>query len=167
MSIAQALLPEFDHETAVTRTLLERVPDDKAGWTPHPKSMTLGRLAIHLAMLPDWTALTLRGDELDLAPGGQPAFLPPDWQSTAHTLEVFTDAVAKARGVIVATTDLEMGKPWTLKKAGEKLFTMPRGAVLRSFVFNHSVHHRAQLGVYLRLLDVPVPPVYGPTADTR
>jgi uncharacterized damage-inducible protein DinB len=167
MSIAQSLLPEFDHETAVTRTLLERVPDEKAGWSPHPKSMTIGGLAIHLAKLPDWTALILRQDSLDIAPGGQPAFPPPDWQSAAETLRIFTESVAKARAVIGATGDLEMAKPWTLIKAGEKLFTMPRGAVLRSFVFNHSVHHRAQLGVYLRLLDIPVPPVYGPTADTR
>jgi len=167
MSIAQSLLPEFDHETAVTRTLLERVPDDKAGWAPHPRSMALGRLAMHLATLPDWTARTLREDQFDVAPDGKPAFATPDFQSTAQTLEIFTQSVARARGVIAATADLEMGKPWTMKRAGEKMFTMPRGAVLRSLVFNHSIHHRAQLGVYLRLLDIPVPPSYGPTADTR
>lgn len=167
MSIALSLLPEFDHETAVTRTLLERVPDDKAGWAPHPRSMTLGRLAIHLASIPNWVVPTLRDDELDLAPIGKPAWLPPEWQSAAHALDVFAASIAKARAALVATADLEMGTLWTLKKGGEKMFTMPRGAVLRSFVFNHSIHHRAQLGVYLRLLDIPVPSMYGPTADTK
>jgi uncharacterized damage-inducible protein DinB len=167
MSIAQSLLPEFDHETAVTRTLLERVPDARADWAPHAKSMTLGRLAIHLASLPSWVAPTLRDSAIDLAPEGKPAWLPPTWQSTAHALQVFAEATTKARAAIAVATDLEMAQPWTLKKAGETMFTMPRAAVLRSFVFNHSVHHRAQLGVYLRLLDVAVPSMYGPTADTQ
>jgi uncharacterized damage-inducible protein DinB len=166
MSIASALLPEFDHETAVTRTLLERVPDDKADWAPHPKSMTLGRLAIHIASIPNWVVPTLRDSAMDLAPPGQPPYQPPSWQSTAHALETFAGSIAKARAAIAAASDLEMAQPWTLKKGGETMFTMPRAAVLRSFVFNHSVHHRAQLGVYLRLLDIPVPSMYGPTADT-
>ena len=141
MSIAQALLPEFDHEAAVTRTVLERVPEAQAGWKPHVRSMTLGELAMHLASIPAWGVLTLREPFFDLSPPGAPPYTPPAWQSLAQ--------------------------PWTLKKGGVKVFTAPRGSVLRSFVLNHSVHHRAQLGLYLRMLDVPVPAMYGPTADTR
>jgi uncharacterized damage-inducible protein DinB len=166
MSLAQALLPEFDHEAAVTRTVLERVPEARADWKPHPKSMSLGQLAIHLASIPMWAVFTLRQPELDLAPPDGPAFPPPAWESLAATLAAYDEKVVKARAAIVATTDLEMSQPWTLKKGGAKIFTAPRAGVLRSFVLNHSVHHRAQLGVYLRLLDVPVPAMYGPTADT-
>jgi uncharacterized damage-inducible protein DinB len=156
--MAQALLPEFDHEAAVTRTVLERVPEGQVGWRPHPKSMTLGELAMHLAWIPTWAGL---------APPGEPPFTPPIWQSLALTLAMFDEKIAKARIALVATTDLELAQLWTLKKGGAKVLTAPRGSVLRSFVLNHSVHHRAQLGVYLRMLDVPVPAMYGPTADTR
>jgi uncharacterized damage-inducible protein DinB len=166
-SIAQALLPEFDHEAAVTRTVLERVPEAQAGWRPHPKSMTLGELAIHLASIPAWGVLTLRERQFDLSPPGAPAYTPPAWQSLAQTLAVFDEKIGKTRAALVAVTDLELAQPWTLKKGGDKVFTAPRGSVLRSFVLNHSVHHRAQLGLYLRMLDVPVPAMYGPTADTR
>ena len=166
MSIAQTLLPEFDHEAAVTRTVLERVPEAHADWRPHPKSMALGQLAIHIAAIPGWGIVTLRDRELDLAPpGGGPR--PAQWESLAATLALFDAQIARARAALVATTDLELAQPWTLKKAGEKVFTAPRASVLRSFVLNHAVHHRAQLGVYLRLLDVPVPAMYGPTADTE
>jgi uncharacterized damage-inducible protein DinB len=167
MSMAQALLPEFDHEAAVTRTVLERVPEGQVGWRPHPKSMTLGELAMHLAWIPTWAGLALREPAFDLAPPGEPPFTPPIWQSLALTLAMFDEKIAKARIALVATTDLELAQLWTLKKGGAKVLTAPRGSVLRSFVLNHSVHHRAQLGVYLRMLDVPVPAMYGPTADTR
>lgn len=166
MSIAQALLPEFDHESAVTRTLLERVPEDRVDWKPHPKSMSLGQLVIHIASIPGWGTLTLRQPEFDLAPPGEPKYVPPSWESRAALLEMFDGKTAKARAAIAATTDLELQQPWTLKMGGEKIFTSPRGAVLRSFVLSHGIHHRAQLGVYLRMLDVPVPAMYGPTADT-
>ena len=165
--MAQALLPEFDHEAAVTRTVLERVPEAQAGWRPHRKSMTLGELATHLASIPAWAYLTLREPSLDLAPPGGAAVTAPAWQSLAQTLAMFDDEVARARAALVAITDLELAQPWTLKKGGAKVLTAPRGSVLRSFVLNHSVHHRAQLGVYLRMLDVPVPAMYGPTADTK
>ncbi len=165
--MALSLLPEFDHEAAVTRTVLERVPEAQAAWQPHPKSMTLGQLAMHIASIPAWGVLTLREPSFDLAPPGEPPFVPPVWQSLAQTLAVFDEKIGKARAALVAVSDLELAQPWTLLKGGEKIFTAPRGSVLRSFVLNHSVHHRAQLGVYLRMLDVPVPAMYGPTADTK
>jgi len=167
MSLAQALLPEFDHEAAVTRTVLERVPEPRADWRPHPKSMTLGELAMHLASIPAWAVLTLREPFFDLSPPGAPPYSPPVWVSLAQTLAVFDERVVKARAALVATTDLELAQPWTLKKGGAKILTAPRASVLRSFVLNHGIHHRAQLGLYLRMLDVPVPAMYGPTADTR
>jgi len=165
--MAQALLPEFDHEAAVTRTVLERVPEAQVEWKPHPKSMTLGQLAMHLAAIPAWGVLTLREPSFDLSPPGEPPFTPPSWESLATTLAIFDEKIGKARAALVAVTDLELAQPWTLLKGGDKVFTAPRGSVLRSFVLNHGVHHRAQLGVYLRMLDVPVPAMYGPTADTR
>lgn len=165
--MAQALLPEYDHESAVTRTVLEAVPEAQAGWRPHPKSRTLGELAIHLASIPAWAYLTLRERGFDLAPPGEQPYIPPAWESLAQTLGLFDDRTAKGRAALLATSDLELTQPWTLKKGGAKVFTAPRLSALRSFVLNHSVHHRAQLGVYLRLLDVPVPAMYGPTADTR
>ena len=122
---------------------------------------------IDLASIPAWGVLTLREPSFDLSPPGAPPYTTPAWQSLAHTLAVFDEKIAKARAALVAVTDLELAQPWTLKKGGEKVFTAPRGSVLRSFVLNHSVHHRAQLGVYLRMLDVPVPAMYGPTADTK
>jgi uncharacterized damage-inducible protein DinB len=166
MSLAQALLAEFDHESAVTRTVLERVPEDRAAWKPHRKSMSLGELALHIASIPGWGSLTLREPEFDLAPPGAPRYTPPAWASLAATLATFDEKTAKARAALAAITDLELQQPWTLKKGGETVFTSPRGAALRSFVLSHAIHHRAQLGVYLRMLDVPVPAMYGPTADT-
>ncbi len=165
--MAQALLPEFDHEAAVTRTVMERVPEAHVEWRPHPKSMTLGELTMHLAWIPAWAIFTLREPSLDLAPPGGAPVTAPAWQSLAGTLAMFDDKVARARAALAAISDLELAQPWTLKKGGAKVLTAPRASVLRSFVLNHSVHHRAQLGVYLRMLDVPVPAMYGPTADTR
>ena len=166
MSVAQALLAEFDHESAVTRTVLERVPDDKAAWRPHPRARALGDLAIHVASIPGWGVLTLRDAEFDLAPPGAPPDVPPVWSSLAATLAMFDEKTAKARAALAAATDLELHQPWTLKKAGDRILTAPRGASLRAFVLSHAIHHRAQLALYLRMLDVPVPAMYGPTADT-
>jgi len=161
MSIADSLLPEFDHEMAVTRKVLERVPEDKFEWTPHPKSMSMVALATHVATIPSWGLPTLTETELDL--GGQN-------QNTAATsradlLSRFDRNVAGTRAALVGKTDAEMMTIWSLKNNGQKLFTMPRASVWRGFVLNHLVHHRAQLGVYLRLNDVPVPAMYGPSAD--
>ena len=166
MPIAQALLPEFDQEMASTRKTLERVPDDKWDYKPHEKSGALGWLAWHLSHLPEWTVYTLKQDALDLAPaGGRPDFALP--KNRKEVLEAFDRNVAEARKAIQATSDEEFMKPWTLLKGGQKLMTLPKIAVMRSFVMNHLIHHRAQLGVYLRLNDIPVPSIYGPSADER
>ena len=164
MSIAQTILPEFDHETANTRKILERVPEEHVAWKPHAKSYSLGDLALHLANLPVWVPITLKQSELDIDPsgGGPPKRV---WESRAALLKTFDENVAAARGVIAETSDAEMMKPWTFKKAGKVQFTQPKVAVLRSFVMSHSIHHRGQLTVYLRLKDVPLPFLYGPTAD--
>ncbi|HWR35175.1 MAG TPA: DinB family protein [Clostridia bacterium] len=165
MAINQGLLAEFDHEALGTRTTLERVPEDKFGWKPHPKSPTMGWLASHVANLPSWTAMTLEQDSVDIAPAGPERPRSPEAKSRAELLESFDQNVAKAREVLARTADEAMMKPWSLLKGGETIFTQPRIAVLRGFVFNHLIHHRAQLTVYLRLNDIPVPALYGPSAD--
>ena len=165
MNISQSLLPEFDQEVANTRKSLERVPEGKDDFRPHPKSMTLARLAGHLAEIPTWGVSTLAGDELDMNPPGGAATTAYVMTSRAEALATFDSHVAKARALLVDATDDAMMRPWTLKSGGKTLFSMPKVAVLRSFVLNHLVHHRAQLGVYLRMNDVPVPSIYGPSAD--
>ncbi len=167
MSIAQSMLPEFDHEIATTRTLLERVPGDKAAWKPHPKSTALGRLSMHIAELPQWVAATLRQTEIDVNPVEGPGFVSTPFESTPAMLAAFDANAKAARAVLETTPDADFFVPWSLKDAGKVTFTMPRVAVLRSFVMNHIVHHRGQLSVYLRLNDVPLPNIYGPTADTK
>lgn len=162
MSIAQSLLPEFDHEFATLRKTLERVPEGKGDFAPHPKSMPMGRLAGHLAELGGWVNSTLEADELDFGKMDYKPFIPG---STAELVAKLDATVAKARAVLAATSDADMMKPWTLRSGEQVYFTMPKVAVLRSFVMNHMIHHRAQLGVYLRLNDVPVPSTYGPSAD--
>jgi len=167
MAIAESMLPEFDHETAATRSLLERVPDAKALWKPHPKSMTLGELAMHVAYIASWTPATLKQSEFDTNPPGEQITMTPPYESTASMLAVYDEGVKAARATLAATTDGEMMVPWALKNAGKTIFTMPRAGVFRSFIMNHVIHHRGQLSVYLRLCDVPLPSIYGPTADTR
>ncbi|HWA58960.1 MAG TPA: DinB family protein [Gemmatimonadales bacterium] len=166
MSLAQSLLAELDHEMAGTRRELERVPEDRLAWKPHAKSMTLGRLASHLAELPSWGAMTVRTTELDISPPGSTATR-ATFSSRAEILAHFDKCLADARAAIGATPDAEFMVPWTMLKAGQTVFSLPRIAVLRSMVLNHNVHHRAQLGVYLRLLDIPLPSLYGPSADER
>jgi uncharacterized damage-inducible protein DinB len=165
MAMAQALLPEFDHEMALTRTVLERIPEAKAAFRPHPKSWTLGELGLHLANLPVWAVHTLSGSSFDLAPPGGTAPASPRFESAAASLALFDRNVATARSLLVAATDAELGAMWSLQRAGTPVFTLPRAAVLRSMVLSHMIHHRGQATVYLRLCDVPVPPIYGPTAD--
>jgi uncharacterized damage-inducible protein DinB len=165
MPIKDALLPEFDHEMASTRKTLERVPEDKFGWKPHEKSMTMGRLAGHVAELPGWTVQTLKQDSLDIAPISGPPFQPKIATSRADLLAFFDKSVADGRAALASTSDEEMMKPWSLLAGGKTMMTMPKVAVLRTFVLSHGIHHRAQLGVYLRLNDVAVPSVYGPSAD--
>jgi uncharacterized damage-inducible protein DinB len=165
MTVGESLLPEFDHEMKSTRATLERVPEDKFGWKPHPKSMPLGNLAIHLARLPTWAVDTVERDSLDLSPPGGAPSHPPQPNTVEEILALFDKNASAARSAIAGASDEHLFKPWSLLKGGETLLTFPRVAVLRSFVMNHSIHHRAQLGVYLRLNDVPVPALYGPSAD--
>lgn len=161
MPLVDALLPEFDREMTTTRTVLERVPEDKFEWKPHVKSFSLGVLATHVATLPTWGAETLNRIEIDVSGSQVPTALP----SKADLLAAFDQNVATARAALVGKTDAELMATWSLKRGGKTLFSMPKSVVLRSFVLSHLIHHRGQLTVYLRLLDVPVPSVYGPSAD--
>jgi uncharacterized damage-inducible protein DinB len=165
MSIAEGLLPEFDQEMAGTRKTLERIPMDKPDWKPHEKSSAMGPLAIHVATLPGWVAETIDKDALDLAPVDGPPPEMPKAGSQKELLALFDDNSAKARAAIAKAADEHLLKPWSLLMGGKPLFTLPRIAVLRTFVMNHLIHHRAQLGVYLRLNGLPVPALYGPSAD--
>lgn len=165
MTLSESLLPEFDHEMANTRKSLERVPEAKFDWKPHQKSGTLGWLASHLAVLPSWATITIEQDSLDIAPPGGPPYEMPVATSRQTALEMFDTNVAAARAAIAGASDEHLLKAWSLLSGGNTVFTLPRIAVLRSFIMNHNIHHRAQLGVYLRLNDVPVPAIYGPSAD--
>lgn len=165
MGLSEALLPEFDHEMANTRKSLERIPENKLGRKPHKKSWAMGDLAAHLAQIPSWAVETINTDSFDAAPAGAPPQQPLQAKSRKEILERFDKHVAAARAAIVGASDAHLLKPWTLFAGGKTVFTMPRIAVLRSFIMSHSIHHRAQLGVYLRLNDVPVPAIYGPSAD--
>lgn len=165
MSISEALLPEFDREMENTRKTLERVPADKLGWKPHAKSFTMGELATHVTELPMWGKETLEKDSVDIAPVGAPPYQRVVPKTAAEIVQAFDRHAAAARAALVASSDADFMKPWTLMKGGQPLFTMPKVAVYRGFVMNHMIHHRAQLTVYLRLTDVPVPALYGPSAD--
>ena len=163
MPFSETLLPEFDEEMKNTRKLLECVPDGKFDYQPHPKSMTLGRLATHVAEVPSWTAYTLDQEVLDLPLD----FKPRCAASRAELLEIFDKGAAGAREKIAVATDEEWGKIWTLKFGGNTILSMPRSVVMRSTIMNHLIHHRAQLGVYLRLNEVAIPGMYGPSADDQ
>jgi uncharacterized damage-inducible protein DinB len=165
MSLSEMILPEFEQEMANTRRTLERVPDEKFEWKPHEKSSSLGGLATHLANIPSWTTHTFEKDELDIAPPDAPPFRLEQAKSTADLLAAFDKNVADARATLAAATDERWSGKWSLLRGGNTIMTLPRVAVMRGFVLSHLIHHRAQLGVYLRLLDVPVPAIYGPSAD--
>lgn len=166
MPIKDALLPEFDHEMAVTRRVLERVPLSDPAWKPHDRSMTIAQLAAHIANIPSWVPLTLGSDGFDMASMDQES-LRATHENTAALLAEFDRHVVAARTRIADASDAQMLQPWSLKTGAQVHFTMPKAAVLRSFVFNHTVHHRGQMSVYLRLRDVPVPSIYGPSADEQ
>lgn len=162
MTTCQTITLDFDEEMKNTRKLLERIPIDDAhrGYTPHAKSMPLDRLATHVAELPGWLKTALETEGLDMEPG----FKPRVAASTAELLEIFDKSVASGRAAIDAASDDSLQKDWTFKFAGQTVFTTPRSQLIRGCI-NHLVHHRAQLGVYLRLNDIPVPGMYGPSAD--
>ena len=166
MAIMDALLPEYDHEMATTRRLLDRVPESEFAWKPHQKSMTLGELSGHLANLPRWCSAVLDLTAFDLATAGDDA-RPTIATSRDGLLKDFDSKVSAARASLVKRTDAEMLASWTLKSGTHDIFTIPRISAIRSFVLNHSIHHRGQLSVYLRLKDVPLPAIYGPTADEQ
>jgi uncharacterized damage-inducible protein DinB len=159
------LLREFDHETSVTRRLLERVPHEEAAWRPHPRSMSLGELAAHLADVPRWARSILRDSGYDMA--ANPSGPPPPFETAGALLGAFDRHVAAARQVLALASAAELMRPWTLRSGAHELFTQPTAGVLRRFLFSHLVHHRGQLSVYLRLRGVPVPAIYGPSADER
>lgn len=166
MRIAETILPEYDHETATTRLLLELVPDTHIAWRPHPKARSLGELAMHVATIPQWTPITLRRTEFDPSPPDGSPYVVPMFESMPEVLKAYDDGVAATRATLLATTDAEFMVQWTLKREGKALFSMPRVVVFRTFVMNHSIHHRGQLSIYLRQCDVALPNIYGPTADT-
>jgi uncharacterized damage-inducible protein DinB len=165
MTIAQSILPEFDHETAGTRKTLERIPDDKLEWKAHPKCNTIGWVGGHLADIVGWVEMTLKQESFDVNPVGGKPYQTPKPTSRKQILETFDKNVAAARKAIETTADGEFFKPWSLLSAGQPIFTMPRIAVLRGFVMNHSIHHRAFLCAYLRMNEIPVPSLYGPSGD--
>lgn len=158
------LLPEFDQEMAETRRTLERVPSEHFDWKPHTKSYSLRDLAAHLSNIPEWLPITMDTEELDFTAASFDPFVPT---TTEELLEHFDGAVKAAREALAGATSDQLVENWTLKSDGHEIFTMPKAAVIRSFILNHNVHHRAQLGVYLRLRDVPVPGPYGPSADEQ
>jgi uncharacterized damage-inducible protein DinB len=161
MAIIEMLRSEYEREIATTRPFLERVPVRDAEWRPHPKSTPLGNLAVHVATLPWWAAVTLTTTELDLATLQRP----PALTTVEALLARFDENAALGRAALAKAVDADLDVPWSLRAAEQVYWTLPRGTVLRSFAFSHLIHHRAQLGVYLRLRDVPLPPSYGPTAD--
>lgn len=167
MSIAQSILPEFEQEMAGVRKTLERVPDEKLNWKAHPKSNTIGWVAAHLAEIPGWVEGTLAELPWDINPPGGEPYKTPTIANRREALELFDKNVVAAKRAIAATADAEFMKDWSLLSAGETLITMPRIGVIRTWVINHAIHHRAILTVYLRLNDIAVPALYGPSGDEQ
>jgi uncharacterized damage-inducible protein DinB len=163
MTIAELLQPEFDQEMTATRRVLERVPEDKFAWKPHAKSSSMGDLASHVVNMLSWTVDTMDKTEFDLD-SVTPEEMNKAAKTRAELLAWFDANVSKARAAL-AKSDVDYQVPWTLRKGSQVFFTMPRYTCVRSFCLNHIVHHRAQLTVYLRENDVPVPGLYGPSAD--
>jgi uncharacterized damage-inducible protein DinB len=163
MPFSQTLLPEFEEEMKNTRRLLECIPDSKLDSQPHPKSMTLAQLATHVAQVPGWTKLLLDEEVLNLSRDMKPQVL----ASRAELLATFDQGVTEARQRISAASDDYWQTVWTFKIGGETVLSMPRASVMRSMIMNHLIHHRAQLGVFLRLHDVAIPGMYGPSADEQ
>lgn len=165
MSYAETLLPEFDQEMASTRKVLERIPDDKFDWKAHPRSNTIGWNANHVADMVNWLVLALTRPSLDIAPADGPKYEFPNLTTREAVLDLFDRNVAAARKAIAEVKDEDLGQIWELSQAGQVFVSMPRSAVVRTLVLNHLIHHRAHLCVYLRLNDIPVPGMYGPSGD--
>ena len=165
MAIIDALLPEFDREMGLTRRALERMPDGQFEWRPHPTSVTLGRLAEHLTEMPQWALMTMTQDGIEMTTQRSPEYVRP--ASRAAVLAQFDTYLKAGRPAVVGRTDGEFMATWTLKAGGKEVFTMPKIAVMRNFVLNHMIHHRGQFAVYLRMLGVPVPSIYGPSGDEQ
>jgi uncharacterized damage-inducible protein DinB len=164
MSFAQRFLPELDQEMTTTRRALERVPEDRLEWRPHPKSATLGRLATHIGELSGFGVRIFAGDSFDILRGGG-GYQPLSLGSVREILELFDGNVQKSREQIEQASEEALRESWTLRRGDSVIFSLPRAAVLRTMLLSHLIHHRGQLSVYLRLNEVPVPSIYGPTAD--
>lgn len=164
MAIAQAILPEFDREMATTRKMLERFPEDKVEWRPHETCMTLGRLAGHVAEISGWTVPTMTQDKLEI---DRSQFTPTIVTKRDEALKQFDETVKNAREVLANASDETFMKPWTFVAGGKTVFTIPKIAVMRSFVMNHLIHHRGQLAAFYRIAGVPVPSIYGPSKDEQ
>lgn len=166
LSIKARMLAELGQEMATTRRLLERVPEKRAAWQPHPKSKTLGELAVHLARIPGWIASVADVPSFDMAPpGGRPP--DPVFESTARLLQTFDDNVTAVRSALARTSEDDLATPWTMQRGGKDMLRITRADLFRVLLLNHMIHHRGQLTVYLRLNDVPLPIVYGRTADEQ
>jgi uncharacterized damage-inducible protein DinB len=164
MSLNQPFISELEQEAITTRKMLERVPEDKLSWKPHEKSMTLGRLAVHVAELPNWATAIIDADELDFA---KMDYKPRTAKSSSELLQILEENLSKAITSLKNASDEHLLAKWRLRNGEQIFFELPRVVVLRSTAFNHLYHHRGQLSVFLRLLDVPLPGVYGPTADEQ
>ena len=159
--LTETLIEELEQESATTRRVLERIPGNRLGWRPHPKSMTIGGLAMHIALTPAFITGWALQDSVE-ALDSAPEFAP---QSTDEILAAHDDSVAKAKTALTALGDAGLAREWRMTKDGATLFGFPKGALVRAYALNHLFHHRGQLSVYLRLLEVPVPSIYGPSAD--
>lgn len=165
MSRIQSLLAEYDHLAKNARKTVERIPDDKFGWKPHEKSFSMGDLASHLVNIQTWLNVTLDMDEFDMHPTEGEEFIPPKASNKEELLEMFDKNFEEGKKCLSETPDEKLDDNWSLLSGGNVLFTMPKVAVVRNFVLNHMIHHNAQLGMYLRLNDIPVPATFGPSAD--
>jgi len=163
MALKDALLPEWENEIKSTRKMLERVPFEKSEWKPHPKSMTLGRLATHVAEIPNWLTVTIETNELDFAKG----YAQNKPTNKEELLKLFDDYADQSIKILKNATDEDFKSNWTMRNGEHIYFTLPKATVARNFAFNHLYHHRGQLSVYLRLLEVPIPGMYGPSADEK
>lgn len=165
MRIGESMLPEFDIEMAGTRKVLERLPNDKFDWKIHDKSNTIGWVANHLAEIPAWAQSIIHDDSFDVEPEPGRPHQSPTEETAEAVVALFDKNLVGAREALEKVEDARLFEPWSLTRGGEVLFTMPRLAVIRTWVLNHTIHHRAHLCVYLRVNDVPVPALYGPSAD--